>query len=127
MKTSPAVCKKYLSQVQNAIPDTSASKKEILLQMKYDVKDYVAEHPNYSYDDLVAEFGSPESITDSVLSFQSAQLLRKDLLYKRITIFLVVLVLVLLTCFLTATIIKHQNELPASGYIELEIINSDND
>jgi hypothetical protein len=127
MKTSPAVYKKYLSQVQNAIPDTSASKKEILLQMKYDVKDYVAEHPNYSYDDLVAEFGSPESITDSILSFQSAQLLRKDLLHKRIAIFLAVLVLILLTCFLTSKYIEHQNTLPASGYIELKIINSDND
>lgn len=60
------------------------------------------------------------------LSLQSTQVLQKNLLRKRIATFLAVLVLILLTRFLTSKVIEHSRTAPTSGYIEFKISDSDN-
>lgn len=70
--------KQYLHCLKSCFPIYEKQEKEYLKKMELHLDEYVAFHPNASYETLVSEFGSPTTlVSDYFTSIEDEYLFRK--------------------------------------------------
>lgn len=68
-----------MHQVRKCFPDIGKYSRSILRQLDMDVRLFLTEHPDCSYEELVCKFGSPESIVEDCLREMDSGKLAKEL------------------------------------------------
>ncbi len=54
--------RKYLRDCKRLFPVHGSCEREYLERLKSHIQEYAAEHENYNYDDLTAQFGTPAEV-----------------------------------------------------------------
>jgi len=103
-KESKTLIKKYYNEVKNSIPVSFPNKKNVLKEIEYSLSAYASEHDNFSYDNLIDNFGEPIDYANSLLENTSIDGIRKQLYNsKKITLAIIgIVVLLILSCIFLA-------------------------
>lgn len=109
--------KYYYSQIKKEIPLFYPNRKKILIHTKNDLQMYAKEHTDFSYGDLVEDFGAPSVVADNLVSYESPQNIRKGLFLSR-QAYLFMGVLVLLMILSVITIMKFSGFFSAKANVE---------
>ncbi len=93
----------YFKQIKMAIPMHSRSEKAYLAKMQKSIEDFVRDHPDASFIDLLNQFGTPDQISQSYLSSLKAEELYKRVLrrvwFKRALILIASLAIISFSCY----------------------------
>ena len=115
-KESKTLIKKYYNAVKNSIPVSFPNKKNVLKEIEYSLSAYASEHDNFSYDNLIDNFGEPIDYANSLLENTSIDGIRKQLYNsKKITLAIIGIVvgsttsLGLAICAIFWFVIKKRN------------------
>lgn len=84
------VCSVYYKNIRKFIPSTLNERKLYLNHAKKMLNDYEKEHESFSYDDLVADLGSPEEVADLRLRSVDAEALRKSMKIKKVILYVII-------------------------------------
>lgn len=105
----PKNVKKYIRQIKRIYRGNRNDKMQFILELEDALLCFHEEHPDSSYDDLVAEFGKPSEMKD-ILSFHSAKKLQKRniFLYWLINILFLIMVIIIL-CFTIRHVVDMYN------------------
>lgn len=119
MQPNDRAIKHYYRQVKQMLPCTHKVKKAVGKQIQCSVENYIAEHPEADCEQIVAFFGSPESIAATyVENAGTAEILRELHIRKRILAIIlgaVFVALLLWAAVVTYETVKLKQEGP--GYI----------
>ncbi len=75
--------RKYVAQVRRDIKFSSSSKKHFLRMLKKDINNYIAEHPDASYQTIETEFGTPHETAHQYLHSLDVNELQKLFRFKK--------------------------------------------
>lgn len=99
--------KQYYKQINSYIPRKYPHRKEIISSIHEDISSYVLEHPDISYEDIIAHFGTPEEMTLSFAeSLSMEDIVSTSRRQHRIHVIFISIAIVFL-CVLTALIIYY--------------------
>lgn len=87
------VIKKYISEIADKISIFYGDRKRVLQDMQQSVEAYVCENPEATYEELVQEFGEPETFANELMELDTDNSVRKNMI--RSMVLMVVLVIVL--------------------------------
>lgn len=59
---------RYLKKIRNSIPSIYKNKKNVINDMQQNIRNYLSEFPNASFEDIQKEFGTPSEITAAFLN-----------------------------------------------------------
>lgn len=117
--------KLYIKNVKCQIKTSSQQKRHLLYDLKININNYISEHPNATYTDLEAEFGTPLDISESFYDSLDATEIKHQQNYKK-HIILIIIIFCIICAF--AFIWHHHKlnrDLPAYTIEEIdEIIES---
>ena len=74
---------KYIKNVKKAFPWGYPNKKNIIKELKLNLKLFFSEHPDASYKDLCEHFGSSDSYIETIMSLYSPDELCTNLQIKK--------------------------------------------
>lgn len=115
--------KKYISNVKKAIQSGSASRRKLLSTLKQSVRNYVAEHPDYTYADLEQNFGTPTDIAESYYATLDPIAEQKKRCRKTIIAVVAALILICISIFCIFKAKEYHNKAePWTGFYIEEII-----
>jgi len=60
--------KKYFKEVNKQLVGSKDEKKKLISDLHISIEDYIADNPNTSIDDIIANFGTPEQISEYSLA-----------------------------------------------------------
>lgn len=113
----------YLRKVRSYLPCSRRERKQIMAQITYSVKAFIAQEPEAGYEQLCARFGAPEVIAAScVENMGTAELLRSLRIRRRIVAIVAAVMAAVLVSWagaVTWAIIQESRNL--SGTYEVEI------
>ncbi len=116
MNSSNQLIKKYYKQTKAKIPTSYPNKKDILNQIHSSLIQYEAEHSEFTYDDLIVNFGEPSEFANSFIEFDSPEGIRKKLYNsKKITFIVIGIIIFIIIC--TIFVLKY-----IGGYATTQII-----
>ena len=100
---------KYIKNVKKAFPWGYPNKKNIIKELRLNLKLFFGEHPDASYEDLCKHFGSSDSYIETVMSFYSPDELCKCVqMKKRKYIIIGLIIFITIIAFICSVIyIKH--------------------
>lgn len=86
--------KKYLADIKQLLYAKTPSRKILLKNLAQSIDSYTLEHPHFTYDDLVQNFGTPTDIAESYYeSLNSKEIYKKTFSKKAIVIGISILLL----------------------------------
>ena len=110
--------RKYIRRCRQLFPVYGKYERQFLKRLRNQVSDYMAQHPNLTYGELVTQFGSPK---DVVLQYYDTvdndYLLRKTNLVKTIRRFLIVISMIILAFIGYRSYIVYQAYLDAKDTV----------
>lgn len=123
MLKNDRVLRRYYRQVRQMLPCSHKMKKKVGEQLQCSVESYIAEHPEADGEQIVAFFGSPESIAASyVESAGTAEILSGLRIRKRIFALLTAAIVAALLLWATAvTLATVKLEREGAGYVVVTI------
>lgn len=113
--------RKYHKEIRGLLPCSQKIKKEILSQIDQSVISFLQENPDADYSQIVARFGTPQSIAATyVENIGTADILRSLRIRKRVVMIIITTVLIILLSWasiVTAELV-HQGKL-ADGNLDV--------
>ncbi len=105
------ISKKYYHQIYNGLPLSRYQKRKYLAPFLADLNNYVAEHPDASYDELVKTFGFPDDVISGILHNSTVELTNVIYHSKRTiaTILLIIALLSVIVCLLSVHLSKQKD------------------
>ena len=97
--------KRYLREVSKQIPSFWPEKQAFLANLKHDVVDYIASHPNADGAALSAHFGSPKEIGFSFLAELSYEQIQKRISNSRKIVTTIVVIGTIVLLMIAAALI----------------------
>ena len=86
--------KKYIKYVKKIIPFYSKDKKEFLKLLTQKIIEFSNTHPNFTYQNIIDEFGSPNEVAGSYIeTLDSDEIIKKLNKKKIINIFISVIII----------------------------------
>ena len=105
---------KYLKNCIRLFPVYGKYERQFIKRLKQQIKEYIAEVPNITYETILEQFGTPKEIVLSYYdSVSDDYLLKKTNLVKNIRRFLLVIIIVCIGFFTYRTYIVYQSYLDA--------------
>lgn len=85
--------KKYLKNCKCLFPVYGKHERQYIKHLEYHIQEYLSEHDNCTYDDLVKQFGSPAEIVGSYYrSTDNNSLIKKIKFIRYVRLFMVIVV-----------------------------------
>lgn len=101
--------RKYLRNCKRLFPVYGSCERQYLKRLKSHIQEYLTEHTDYSYDDLVTQFGSPTEVVASYYdSVDENRLLRRINFMEYFRIFSVILIALLIIFLLYKSYVLYQ-------------------
>ncbi|MCI8561827.1 MAG: hypothetical protein HFH03_12035 [Dorea sp.] len=108
--------RKYLKDCKRLFPIYGNCERKYLERLKNHIQEYQLEHEHYTYDDLVAQFGTPTEVTAEYYNTVDDDYLLKRVNFKGLCrIFAVILLSLALIFICYKTYIIHQMILAAQN------------
>lgn len=127
MKKGNIAAWRYLWKVRGWLPCSGKLKREIMARIKTVLNDYLNDHPDADFAELLHRFGTPQQIAASYIEEMNVQDLLKQLRIRKKIIGIVVATAVTLVLLwagaVTTALIRHINDM--NGYLvvsEAEVI-----
>ena len=100
---------KYIKNVKKAFPRGYPNKKNIIKELKLNLKLFFSEHPDASYEDLCEHFGSSDSYIETIMSLYSPDELCTNLQIKKRKYIIVGLIvsIIIISVFCSIIYAKH--------------------
>lgn len=104
----------YYDEINKALICDAKVKKNFMLDLKENIKDFIEENPGASVDDVIARFGSPATISETFFENLNPKHVKKAINGKRVLATGVAIAITLLLIYLAISFIDvHLN---ARGY-----------
>lgn len=118
--------KKYIKQVKSLIPFSSKDKKEFLKLLERQINEYCENMPNYTYDSITVEFGTPnETAGEYIQQLDTTEVikhLKKNHIIKTaITIFIITIISISLFRTYRLNQLYEEAKSSINGYYETTI------
>ncbi len=114
----------YLRKVRSYLPCSRKVKNQIMAQIADSVGSYLTEEPEAAYEQIVARFGSPETIAAAfVESTGTAEILRALQIRRRIVAIVAGIMAVVLLSWavvVTWTAINYNNSRPGTPTVDIQ-------
>lgn len=68
-KNQNKIISQYINNVKHSLPTGLNDKKNFLKNLSNELNTFFNEHPDFTYETLCKDFGSPESYVDSLISY----------------------------------------------------------
>ncbi len=105
----------YYDEINKALICDAKVKKNFMLDLKENIKDFIEENPGASVDDVIARFGSPAIISETFFENLNPKHVKKEINGKRVLVIGVAIAITLLLLYLAISFIDvHLN---ATGYL----------
>lgn len=93
--------KKYLKEIQKRIPLSYKQKRKLLTPLTNTINEYIEEHPQANYDELIQQFGTPSEIANGIIDVSAQSISNSTHHQKKLVIFLTIFIvcLVLILCY----------------------------
>lgn len=75
---------KYYKDIKNELVCSEKEKRSIIDMIKENIEDYISEHPDVSFDDLIKHFGTPQEIAGAYCATEGTDAIRAKLKTKKI-------------------------------------------
>lgn len=113
--------KLYFQKINFYLPIAASERKRLLTPLYVSLQEYVCDHPNCTYKDLVQQFGSPKDVIFGI--FSSAPELAVDIAKKKKYIFLFTTIIsfVLTTIIILLISFLFKEQLYETIYMEMTI------
>ena len=93
------LAKKYLQQVKANIPYQTKCSKHVLQNLTLGIEEYALENPDFNFEQLIENFGSPKDIASTLLEdFDSEHIVRSMKVKRRLFYTIVVLLVLFVFC-----------------------------
>ncbi len=91
------VSHRYIRHVKHEISFSSSKQRDCLKVIKKNVMNYIEEHPNASYNDLIEEFGTPREVALAYFNTLEIPEITQYLKWKRTVIWITVIICIVFT------------------------------
>ncbi len=118
-KSQKKYVKQYLHQLKQSFPFGYPKLNVLIKETHASILSFSAEHPDFTYDDLVNNFGTPPEYADSLISYTDPEVLRKNVKLKKRTYFIIggiTLVLIIAIFVIAIILYKNKAHMAVSGY-----------
>lgn len=99
---------KYYKDIKNELVCSEKEKRSIIDMIKENIEDYISEHPDVSFDELIKHFGTPQEIAGAYCATEGTDAIRAKLKTKKIIVLSVIgaLLIALLAYIIAMTVIS---------------------